>query len=723
MAAKYYAKAAQSKNAEAMYNLALFYQKGLGVKVDYKMSLSLLKQAASQNPMRNINGMEIPNVGVAEAEHALGLAYNEGVYVDKNTCIAAKWYEKAVKHNSSNSANNLGILYMTGDGVEQNLDKAEELFLLSHKLDNIDSIFSLINLYLVKNDPERALMWHERALKSDKSVLALSRDKEIREICENKMKLKSFKENDSKNTESLKVADELSDFTNKWVNKKITPYMAREKFIKNENIQNTALLLEYASNGSIQAQNMVDSQFSFYSAIFMLDESDLDKYDFVNLMSEAFKTEQFTWSIDEKKREKALQIIEEIISEKRVSEADCNARICYMYLKLDKIIPFISESLKKYPNNLVMLDLRGSMYGFENKWDMALKDFEKILESDPHNYHYLYHKATASFQSQDKNERNIKIKHYEKFLEYSPRDYRKVPEAYYTMATLNLVQTESNETFGSEKAKEYYNKGIDSEKFMLPCFLPYESDKKIALEIALKFYKVLMDKETSKSKLNEPLMVKESNLNPEKIFNRESIINDYRRKALVLDHRTYYSGFKSSLGEKNSVIFTTAPPKQQKLPASFANLKALILKDIDFSHDHIMDGYVLAMINIDVPLYQPPPLSTRLLAQDEHGMVERVAIYNLGLSEKSILETYKIGCKFSIINPYIRMANDMKPMIRIDDPITIILSDEQMTNPCCLCLKEDSKYNCSKCHRAKYCSRECQIADWKIFQHKTICSN
>ena len=128
------------------------------------------------------------------------------------------------------------------------------------------------------------------------------------------------------------------------------------------------------------------------------------------------------------------------------------------------------------------------------------------------------------------------------------------------------------------------------------------------------------------------------------------------------------------------------------------------------------------MINIDIPLYQPPPLSTRLLAQDENGMVERVAMYNLGLSENSILETYKIGCKFSIINPYIRMAADMKPMIRIDDPRTIILSDEQKTNnPCCLCLKEDSKYSCSRCHRAKYCSKECQVDDWKIFEHKNVC--
>jgi hypothetical protein len=216
--------------------------------------------------------------------------------------------------------------------------------------------------------------------------------------------------------------------------------------------------------------------------------------------------------------------------------------------------------------------------------------------------------------------------------------------------------------------------------------------------------------------------MKESNSIHQKIFNRESISNDYRRIALVLDHRKYYMSVKSTLNMKNPVPHTIIPPKKQKMPASIENLKALFLKDIDFSYDHIMDGYVLTMINIDVPVYRPPPLSTLFLAQDEHGMVERVAMYNLGLSENSILETYKIGRNFSIINPYIRMATDMKPMIRIDDPRTIILSDEQMTNnPCCLCLKKNSKYSCSKCHKAKYCSKECQIDDWKIFQHKNLC--
>jgi tetratricopeptide (TPR) repeat protein len=574
-------------------------------------------------------------------------------------------------------------------------------------------------------------MWHERALKSDLSVLALSRDKEIREICENKMKLKNLKENEFKNTESLKVADELSDFTNKWVNKKITPSMVREKLENNQSTKNFGLPLEYAANGSIEAKNRVESQMIFYSAILMLDEPRIDKYDFVNLMSEAFKTEQFTWRTDANKKEKAFQIIEEVISENKISEADCNARICYMFLKSNKVIEFISESLRKYPNNLVMLEHRGCMYCFEGKWDKALKDFDKILTIDPHNYRYLYHKAAASFQRLDEIEieKNIKIKecikYFETFLEYSPRDFRKVPEAYYSMASLCMLQTKSNKTLVYEQIKTNFNKGIDSEKFMLPCYLPYESDKKKSLELIVKLEKLLVDKETNGPMLNEPTLIKESNLNPRKILSRESIINDYRRMALVLDHRKYYFGVKSTMIMKNTLILknTKIPPKKQKLPASATNLKALFLKDIDFSYDHIMNGYLLTMINIDTPVYQPPPLSTLFLAQDEHGMVERVAMYNLGLSENSILETYKIGCKFSIINPYIRMAADMKPMIRIDDPRTIILSDEQMTNPCCLCLKEDSKYNCSKCLKAKYCSKECQTDDWKIFQHKNLCSN
>ena len=165
MAAKCYGKAANKKNAEALYNLALLHMKGLGVRMDYQIAIGLLKQAASQPENIMIGYNKIPNIGVSEAEHSLGLAYEQGTYVEKDLHTAINWYERAVKHGNSNSANNLALLYQGGEGVEQSFDKAEELFLLSHKLGNTDAITNLVGFYLLKSDPDQALVWHKRALK------------------------------------------------------------------------------------------------------------------------------------------------------------------------------------------------------------------------------------------------------------------------------------------------------------------------------------------------------------------------------------------------------------------------------------------------------------------------------------------------------------------------------------------------------------------------------
>lgn len=722
-AASYYGKAAQKNNPEALYNLALFHKKGLGVKLDYKLAISLLEQAASQNPMRNIQGNEIPNVGVAEGEHSLGLAYNQGVYVEKDTRIAAEWYAKAVKHNNSNAANNLGILYMDGDGVEQNLDKAEELFLLSHKLNNTDCIHNLIQLYFLKEDPERVLMWHQRACEMN-DHLAISRDKDIRESCEKLSRLVNFKKTSNiENDERVKAFEELLDFNEKWSSKKISPLLVGEKLKRNQNIDDLDLI-ERASNGSVIAENLIEARTNFFDAISIMD---FDKYGFVSMMSNALKLESITWSINEKQREKALTIIEEIIgeNENKNSDVDCDARICYMYLKPYKSIEFTSNSLKKYPENLTMLEYRGCMYCFEKEWDKALIDFNTLLKADPHNFKYLYHKAAALFQSLDSTNKmieksKINIKDFELFLEHSPKDYKKVPEAYYTIAILSknlILEQPNNEKNCFENVRTYYEKGIESEKFILPFNLPYLSDKKKNLELYLKTEKIFKEKSANDEEINDKHL-KQSNLNVQKIITRDLIINDYRRIALVLDHRKYYHdtenyGFMMPI--------TIKPPKKQKFPVSLSGLKEVFLKDVDFSRDHIMNGYILTLINIDLPIFNPPPRSIRLNAQDEHGIVERVAIYNLNENKDKVFKMYPVGIKFSIINPYIRMAADFKPIIRIDDPRTLILTEEKQNLPCRSCLKENSKFQCAKCHKAKYCSRECQIDDWKIFQHKLIC--
>ncbi|CAF4802743.1 unnamed protein product, partial [Rotaria socialis] len=83
LAAKFYSKAIALGSAEGMYNLALLHQRGLGVKKDMRMAIQLLEQAASQTPIMS-DKFPVPNVGVAEAEHSLGLHYETGVGVEMN---------------------------------------------------------------------------------------------------------------------------------------------------------------------------------------------------------------------------------------------------------------------------------------------------------------------------------------------------------------------------------------------------------------------------------------------------------------------------------------------------------------------------------------------------------------------------------------------------------------------------------------------------------------
>ncbi len=93
MAAKYYGKAAQKNNAEALYSLALLHMKGQGVKIYFPKAICMLKKAAAQ-PNTETDGYAIlDTIGVKDSAHALGLAYEQGTYVEKNMSVAVSWYE------------------------------------------------------------------------------------------------------------------------------------------------------------------------------------------------------------------------------------------------------------------------------------------------------------------------------------------------------------------------------------------------------------------------------------------------------------------------------------------------------------------------------------------------------------------------------------------------------------------------------------------------------
>ena len=162
-AVKLYTKAAGMGNAEGIYNLALMYKRGRGVRQDFVMAVKLLKEAASKPPFHKT--MRTPVVGVAEAQHSLGLTYEEGVGVTQSFPEAYKWYKKASDLGYSNSSNNLAFMYRDGKGVPVDMKKAGQYWHLSATQGNALAMESLAYHHLdVERDPAQAMHWHALAI-------------------------------------------------------------------------------------------------------------------------------------------------------------------------------------------------------------------------------------------------------------------------------------------------------------------------------------------------------------------------------------------------------------------------------------------------------------------------------------------------------------------------------------------------------------------------------
>ncbi len=106
--------AAEQGLAEAQFNLALTYQQGEGVDVNFKKAVEWFEKAAEQ--------------GDAHAQCNLGIMYYDGHGVDVNYKKAVQWYEKAAEQGHVNAQKNLGLMYGEGYGVDVNYQKAVQWY-------------------------------------------------------------------------------------------------------------------------------------------------------------------------------------------------------------------------------------------------------------------------------------------------------------------------------------------------------------------------------------------------------------------------------------------------------------------------------------------------------------------------------------------------------------------------------------------------------------------
>jgi len=197
---------------------------------------------------------------------------------------------------------------------------------------------------------------------------------------------------------------------------------------------------------------------------------------------------------------------------------------------------------------------------------------------------------------------------------------------------------------------------------------------------------------------------------------------DPLKTEMILLHRQAKSQFamlEQSLPYKTALSFV-APITQPSI-TDLLGLKQIFLAEMIASDNKIYEGFVLKLTVIEEPIFSLP--SMPMLAEDEKSGVERISIYNFNWDWETLKENFAFGSKFSIVNPFFRIATDGKSAIRVDDPGTIVfhptLSDK---GKCRFCESpSNSTIKCLKCLKAFYCSNKCLKNDAKVWKHNLIC--
>ncbi|CEG57954.1 SEL1-like repeat protein [Legionella fallonii] len=132
-ALKAYEHAASAGDVLGEYNLALMYEYGKGVSVDYTKAKSLFLEAA--------------NKGVDEAMNQLGGMYFYGQGQERNVPQALVWYKKAAALGNGNALYTLGLFSETGVATKLDFPDAVKYYQEAAEKGNEKAMLALARMY------------------------------------------------------------------------------------------------------------------------------------------------------------------------------------------------------------------------------------------------------------------------------------------------------------------------------------------------------------------------------------------------------------------------------------------------------------------------------------------------------------------------------------------------------------------------------------------------
>ncbi len=136
LAFKEFRAAAEKGEADCQFNLALMYEKGIGVAKDEKEAVVWYRKSAEQ--------------GNSNAQFNLGVLYENGRGCDVDFAKANQWYRKAAVQGDALAIGNLGMLYLRGDGVKADKIAGLALLLQSATMDSSPENHAKMNISATK---------------------------------------------------------------------------------------------------------------------------------------------------------------------------------------------------------------------------------------------------------------------------------------------------------------------------------------------------------------------------------------------------------------------------------------------------------------------------------------------------------------------------------------------------------------------------------------------
>lgn len=700
-----------------MYNYAVCQMNGRGTRKSIPEAVRWLEKAASM-PIDSSPEAKIKNNGIGEAMASLGNMHDSGIHFPQDKRRAREYWERASEVGVLD-LNNLGLCYMNGTGVKQDLARARDLFRRSVEWLQNEGMANLGLLHASLRDYETAARWADAAAKYG-YIPAMSLAAEYRQLAK-----KKWNEPEEEVPEDMQgaLATIMSLLNHR-------PDMTRDNA--------TPTLEELRAIGTPYGNRLHSAKKLMADAVRAFKTNDFNKTKEAVLLACQARRIDDSDLVFSPKEARVLMRMAELVREYGVQ---VTADLALLSGPSDQAsaVGYWKSMQLQFPNDLEITKRAALTHMFEgyagadNQRGIALFQHAFTLlenpkdDSDPHTLDLLYVAGGGYFRVRDMKRAESLLT---RFLKHAPADgHRKAAEANYFLGMIAMENHGDAHDKGQSVMTKYLEEG-DRLLARIPAFLRHDAEQssnRKMLETIVKLADTRPGAKKKPASTNTPTTPQP----PTRRRGGELVDGPRRLEALRSDSpslqvkwRTDIAGMVAWMA-KNShltgVFMSTPPPRQPtRSRRNGAYSPATIDELFSALEDRVYAGRLLQCIVVSVPSFSGS--SYHFLVEDSQREPTRMVVYN---APKQLIAQLTPGREFHLRGPYVRMAKDGSIVLRVDDPAAVI-DVKALHVICWSCSVEQGAHEqpkrCAKCHKANYCSKECQAYDWRVNGRKIMCS-